>query len=175
LLLVPGLPGQPQPAPKLNIVIVDGEGANNNIRLRTAREPIVQVEDENHKPVAGAAVVFTLPERGASGSFGNAQSLSVVTNEQGRAVAQGLRPNTVAGRLEIRVDASYQGRTGQTVIHQRNVKKAKGMSAKTWLIVAAVIAAATVGGICGSGNCSGGGARTGTVITPGGGTVGAPH
>ena len=32
--------------------IVEGEGAINNIRLRTAREPIVQVEDENRKPVA---------------------------------------------------------------------------------------------------------------------------
>src|SRR5690348_13602149 len=35
-----------QDAPaKLNLVIVEGEGAINNIRQRTAREPIVQVED----------------------------------------------------------------------------------------------------------------------------------
>ena len=47
-------------APMLNIVIVEGDGAINNIRQRTAREPIVQVEDQNHKPVAGAAVVFAL-------------------------------------------------------------------------------------------------------------------
>ena len=37
------------------IEVVEGDGAINNIRQRTAREPIVQVEDENHKPVAGAA------------------------------------------------------------------------------------------------------------------------
>ena len=36
--------GQAQPVPtKLNILIVEGEGAINNVRQRTAREPIVQV------------------------------------------------------------------------------------------------------------------------------------
>src|ERR1700694_4342263 len=74
---------------KLNLVIVEGEGAINNVRQRTAREPIVQVEDENHKPVAGAAVVFTLPSQGAGGAFGGgAQSLTVVTNNQGQAIAR---------------------------------------------------------------------------------------
>ena len=52
---------QPQDAPKLIINIVEGEGALNNIKQRVNREPIVQVEDENHKPIAGAAVVFFLP------------------------------------------------------------------------------------------------------------------
>ena len=46
----------------LSITIVEGEGAINNIRQRVNREPIVQVEDQNHKPVAGAVVVF-LPSR----------------------------------------------------------------------------------------------------------------
>ena len=64
------LPAQAQ-AGQLNLVIVEGEGAINNIRQRTAREPIVQVEDENHRPVAGAAVVFALPSNGASGVFAN--------------------------------------------------------------------------------------------------------
>src|SRR5262245_24487457 len=55
---------------ELNLVVVEGEGAINNVRQRSAREPIVRVEDENHKPVAGAAVVFTLPTEGATGEFG---------------------------------------------------------------------------------------------------------
>ena len=50
---------------KLNIVIVEGEGAINSVRQRVAREPVVQVEDENHKPVAGAAITFLLPNQGA--------------------------------------------------------------------------------------------------------------
>ena len=56
----------------LNLVIVEGEGAINNIRQRTARETIVQVEDENHRPVAGAVVAFLLPSDGASGVFPSA-------------------------------------------------------------------------------------------------------
>ena len=60
----------PAPAPaKLNLVIVEGEGAINNIKQRTSRETIVRVEDENHRPVAGAAVAFLLPDYGPSGAF----------------------------------------------------------------------------------------------------------
>src|SRR5262245_29968406 len=80
---------QDQPAPqKLQLVIVDGEGAINNIRQRIAREPIVEVRDENDKPLAGAAVVFTLPNSGASGVFPNGSKiLTVVTDDTGRAAA----------------------------------------------------------------------------------------
>ena len=53
LTALPKFPAVAAP-PELNIVIVDGEGDTNNIRQHTAREPIVQVEDENHKPVAGS-------------------------------------------------------------------------------------------------------------------------
>jgi hypothetical protein len=63
--------GQDAPATgagRIQIVIVEGEGAINNIRQRVAREPIIQVEDENRRPVAGAAVTFLLPNQGAGAS-----------------------------------------------------------------------------------------------------------
>jgi hypothetical protein len=50
----------------LFITIVEGEGALNDIRTRMAREPIVEVDDENHKPVAGALVLFSLDNAGGS-------------------------------------------------------------------------------------------------------------
>ena len=57
------LPDAPMPAPQgLQIEILDGDNALNNIQQRTAREPIVQVTDENHKPVAGALVLFAVRE-----------------------------------------------------------------------------------------------------------------
>lgn len=182
---MPPAPGQEQPAPKLNIVIVDGEGAINNIRQRTAREPIVQVEDENHRPIAGAAVVFTLPSNGAGGVFADgSQTFTTVTDAQGRAVASGLKPNQIAGRVEIRVNASSQGRTGRAVITQTNVLGAKaGHISSKAAIIAAVAAAALAGIVCAFA-CSGGGGSSssssttstpGTVITPGGGTVGPPR
>ena len=135
-ILMQHLPLNAQGAGKINIVIVEGEGAINNVRQRVAREPIVQVEDENRKPVAGAAVTFLLPNQGAGASFANgAQSLTITTDAQGRAVARGLRPNNVNGQYEIRVNASHQGRTANAVISQTNAITATtaatgGISAK---------------------------------------------
>ena len=66
-------------APALVITILEGEGALNDIRQRTAREPIIEVRDENHKPIAGAVVLFTLQGSGPGGSFAEgAQTFSTV-------------------------------------------------------------------------------------------------
>ena len=118
-LVIPPAPAQAPAAPKLSIVIVEGDGAINNIKQRTAREPIVQVEDENHRPIAGAAVMFSLPSNGASGVFANgARSVTVLTDSQGRAVARGLKLNKASGEMKIHVNASYQGQTTSTDITQ---------------------------------------------------------
>jgi hypothetical protein len=107
---------------ELNIVVLEGEGATNNVRQRVARDPVVRVEDENHKPIAGAAVVFTLPTEGATGEFSNgAKSLTIMTDSQGRATAQSLRLNPVAGKVPIHVNASYRGLTARTSITQFSV------------------------------------------------------
>src|SRR5215469_1389837 len=130
----------------LNLIVVEGEGAINNIRQRTARETIVQVEDENRKPVAGAVVVFSLPSQGAGGTFANgAQTLTVTTDAQGRAVAQGLRANRIAGKWEMRINASAGNRTGVVTVSQTNAAAAgaaggaagaaAGISAKTIAII----------------------------------------
>ncbi|HEX3744295.1 MAG TPA: hypothetical protein VHW09_10210 [Bryobacteraceae bacterium] len=173
----------------LNLVIVEGDGAINNIRQRTAREPIVQVEDENHKPVAGAAVVFLLPEHGAGGTFANgAHSLTVTTNAQGRAAARGIRLNNTQGQFQIQVNATFNGLTATGTISQSIVAGAAagagaggavaiGLSAKAIAIIA-IAAAAVAGGAAyaatrgGSGNSAA--TTTGTTITPGTGTVGPP-
>ena len=177
-------------APKLNLVVVEGDGAINNIRQRTAREPIVQVEDENHKPIAGAVVVFTLPSQGASGTFaGGEHTLTVTTDAQGRAAAHGLRPNTVKGQYQIHVNASYNGQTANTNINQTNAvaagaaTAAAGLSAKWIVLIAAAAAGAAVGGLYASGAIGGGGNTPATIgagptlvtITPGTGTVGPPR
>jgi hypothetical protein len=168
----------------LNLVIVEGEGAINNIRQRTAREPIVQVEDENHKPIAGAAVVFLLPDQGASGVFANgSHMLTVTTDSQGRAVAHGFRPNGVQGKLQMRVSASYQGKTASATISQTNAVAAAagaaagaGISAKL-IVILAIAGAAVAGGVVAATRNGGSStpAATPTTITPGTGTVGAPH
>jgi hypothetical protein len=179
---VPGtllLAQNPPAPPRLLITILDGEGALNNIKQRTAREPIIQVQDENHKPVAGALVLFVLPSSGPSGTFlDGTQMYTTTTNANGQAVARGLKPNQVSGKFQIQVKATYNGDTSQTVINQTN---GSGSSAVTQhaaahaipvKVIIIVAAAAAAGGIAAGilltrGNNS-------TTITPGTPTVGAP-
>src|SRR3954470_15818293 len=80
-----------QQAPELQILVIGGEGSINNVKQRTAREPIVEVRDRNNRPVAGALVLFEAPRDGASGTFlGGSSSLRATTDAQGRAVGQGF-------------------------------------------------------------------------------------
>src|ERR1700758_5481129 len=78
----------------LNIVVLEGEGATNSAHQRLAHEPVVRVVDEKEGPVVGAAVVFTLPTEGATGAFSNgSKTLTVMTDNEGRAAGKGLRIN----------------------------------------------------------------------------------
>jgi hypothetical protein len=180
-------PQTPESAPQgqhLSVVIVEGEGAINNIRQRTAREPIVEVQDENHKPVAGAVVVFTvLPSNGGAGAafVGDAQTAEFVTNQAGRAVATGFHPNAQPGQVQIRVTATSNGRVGTATISQTNVASAAASTAASSLIslkVLAIIglAAGAVAGGAYAATHSGGSHSPGspTSISPGTPTVGAP-
>jgi len=107
----------------LHIVILDGDDALNNIRQRTAREPIVQVQDENHKPVAAAVVLFTIRKgpTGAGGTFAGVSTLAVITGLDGQAVAKGLETNGVKGSYTISVQATAGAVTAAAVITQTNV------------------------------------------------------
>ena len=180
----PAAAAQEGPAPvKLNIVIVEGEGAINNIKQRTAREVIVQVEDENRRPVAGAAVLFMLPDSGAGGVFTNGtRTLQVVTDSQGRAAASGLRVNNVQGKFQIQVQASYEGVTATTSVTQVNAvitaAAAGGISGKL-IAILAVVGGAAAGGLYAATRSGGESpstpAPTPTTITTGAPSVGGPQ
>jgi hypothetical protein len=176
------LPARAQDSAKLNIVIVEGEGAINNVKDRVNREPIVQVEDENHKPVAGAAVIFSLPNNGASGVFTNGtRTLTLTSDAQGRAAALGIKRNNVSGQMQIRVTASFGGQTANAVITQTNVAAAAaaGLSATAKiLIIVALAGGAAAGGIVatrGGSSSSSTSAPPPITITSGTPTVGAPR
>ena len=117
-------------APKaLFITILEGEGELNDIRARTAREPIVQVEDENHKPVAGALVLFAIPKGGAAGAnFSGLSSLTVRTGADGRAVGRGFQVTRHTGKLEITVTATAAALEVATIIHETNFAKGGKLS-----------------------------------------------
>jgi hypothetical protein len=176
-------PGVAQSAPvpsKLFIQVLEGEGALNDMRSRTTREPIVQVQDENHKPIAGVVILFTTPSSGASATFSNGlTSLQTVTDAEGKAIAAGFKPNGISGSYQIRVQANWNQLTTTSVINQTNTKQsststqtvhaARAFPLKAVLIVAAVAAAAGVtAGILAT---RGGSGPTISAGTP---TVGAP-
>jgi hypothetical protein len=137
-----------QPA-ELRLEVLEGNGAINNVRTRTAREPVVQVTNATGAPVSGAVVTFVLPAIGAGGSFANGEKvLSIRTEEDGRAVASGLKPNSVVGQFQIRVNATYEGRSASTTIVQTNASPASGNSARSKkLIILGLVAGGVAGGV----------------------------
>lgn len=176
------------PPQRLNIVIVEGEGATNNIKQRVAREPIVRVEDENRKPIAGASVVFALPSNGASGAFTNgSRLLTVMTDQNGQAAMRGFTPNNTPGQLQVRITASFRGQTATATMTQTNVAlagAAAGMATGKLIAILAVVGGAAAAGVAVAATRGNNGPsptgpttppNTPTVISPGSPTVGPPR
>ena len=190
LTLEASMPAQ-DPAPAagaaLSITILEGDNAIVNTRQRLSREAIVQVEDENRKPVAGAAVTFFAPNSGPSAVFSNgSNNITILTDNQGRAVVRGIKPNQVAGKAEIKITATKEGfRSATSILSQTNaVAAAAGLSAGMIGLIVGIGAAAGIGialGAGGGGSSSGGSSGGGvpparpTVLSPGTPTVGPPR
>src|SRR5579885_3154118 len=102
----------------LQITVLEGEGAFNDIQKGTARAPVVEVRDEANHPLENVRVVFQLPESGPSGRFEDGtQTYITTTNQEGRASARGLKPNRVEGPFQILVTASAGDRAGLVAVH----------------------------------------------------------
>lgn len=174
------------PPTSLTITILEGDNAIVNVRQRVSREAIIQVEDENHKPVGGAILTLSAPRNGASVLFSNdAQSINLTTDAQGKAVVHGMRPNNVAGKVEVRVTAVKEGVRATATFTQTNMIGAAvvagGLTAKALTILLLAAGAGTGIGLGVAYGTGGGGAKPPgvttippTVITPGSASVGAP-
>jgi len=115
--LLPAALAQTAPA-RIDMIVVEGEGATINVRQRAVKDPAVRIEDDDHQPMANVAVVFTLPLSGASGEFGNgSKTLTVMTDRNGVATARGLRANDVPGKLQIYVTAASHGLRAGSLIN----------------------------------------------------------
>src|SRR5690242_464634 len=115
--------GRQAPSTGFHIVVVEGEGALNNIETRAGRELAVQVLDPSGKPVTEANVEFEAPANGPGQSFANgSRSFATVTNATGIATATAAANNGVAGAFVTNVHVFYRGQDiGQASIHQTNV------------------------------------------------------
>lgn len=184
LMLVPAHAEPQNPPGTLTIRFVEGQGAINNITRGTAFDPIVEVLDAQGMPVKDASVSFTLPTVGPSGAFPDGSKVLIArTDENGRAIARGMRPNRLAGRFEIRITATHQGQSATAVLTQTNAAPASTErgSGRKWAILAGVIGGAAIAGVvAASGGSSSSPAATtpqppaGTV-TPGAPGFGAPR
>jgi hypothetical protein len=173
-------------AEEIRLVILEGDGALNNIKSERAKEPVVRVETTSGRAIEGAAVHFTAPATGPGVVFEG--GATAMTDSRGVAVGRGLRPNRMAGQFEIRITASHSGERATASLVQTNVEPIeleRKQSRKLALL--AIIGGAAAGGAILAARAGGGGpaanspaavtpsvSAPGIVITPGAPSFGAP-
>ena len=144
----PAIPAQTEQETNLRIVVLEGDGAINNVRVRPSREPRVRVEDRDGEPLSAVPVTFMAPGIGAGGAFNDsASSVTVITGEDGEAVAAGFRPNSLVGQFEIRVSASRNGDTARAAITQTNAAPVQEARSKKFIILGLVVGAVAGGAL----------------------------
>jgi hypothetical protein len=182
-------PQQPGAAPAnaaqfgavFKLLVLVGEDGVNYVRSPMPSDVVVEVRDQNDRPVEGATVSFQMPLMGPSGSFeGGVRNKDVITNVQGQASAS-FAPNMESGRFTIQVKAVLGGLSGMTTISQRNTTGNEPSQKKSWIgrhkLLVIIIVAAAAGGIVGGvlatrGGSSKSGSGTPVTITPGVPTIG---
>jgi len=176
----------------LKVIPLAGKNEVNDIERKVMAPLVVQVVDQNDRPVESAEVVFRFPLQGPSAMFpGGRTSLTVRTNGQGQAAAMNWMANDQVGRFEVHVNASYGNQVGSVTFSMSNATKVvqsktsvNGVSEKrswfapTWVKIAviggAVAVAAGIVLATRGGSKSGSNAPT-VTISPGSPSVGGPH
>jgi hypothetical protein len=173
-----GFAQAPSTPSKIFIQILEGEGALNDIRGRTAREPIVEIQDENHKPVAGAIVLFTSPGSGPGATFTNGlTTFQTTTLADGRATASGFKPNAISGSYQIQISATLGSLSSVAVMNQTNTAKSSSVqshAARALPLKAIAIVATVAGGAIVAGVVLATRGQHSDTVTAGAPTVGAP-
>jgi hypothetical protein len=155
---------------RIEIAVVEGEGAVHSAGQRVSRGLVVRVVDENQQPVTGAVVVFNLPISGTTGEFTNgSKNLSVMTDRDGLAAAPDLRLNSEPGRLQVLVTASYRGLNTRALINQTveggGAAATHGGSSTKWILIVALIGGGAAGAAIAATHH--GSSSSNTVIPPG--------
>jgi hypothetical protein len=186
-----GQPQQPNVLPAvqtLKILVLAGNGATNDLETGIMSPLVVQVLDQNSRPVEGAQVVFRFPLRGPGAEFPNQQtSQTARTNADGQAAAVGWVANKEAGPFQVQVSVSRGNELGSATVSMTNTSRVVSQSqvkpkkkTSKWVkigIIAAIAAGVTVGVVLGTQGGGGGGGSNTTTVTasPGSPTIGGPH
>jgi hypothetical protein len=177
---------QPLPLPTvqdLRVVPLAGSGGVNDLERKIMSPLVVQVLDQESRPIEGAQVVFRFPLNGPSATFPNQQtSQTTRSNADGQAAATGWMANNHAGTFQVQVTATRGNEIGQASISMTNATRildeSRGKTKHWWssktakiLLIAGV--AGTVAAVV-LATRGGNGVRTVTA-SPGAPTIGAPQ
>lgn len=188
------VPAAAQPIPatqlpveqSLKIRVLAGNNEMNDLQRHVMAPLVVQVEDQNDRPMDGAEVVFRFPISGPSASFsGGKTSATVRTNSGGQAAATNWMANGQVGTFEIHVNASYGNQIGEATLKMTNVtrieevkkvSRGKSLWSHTWFKVAVIGGVALAVGLGVYLGTRGGGGKSGNTvgISPGTVTVTGP-
>lgn len=169
----------------LKVLPLAGNGASNDLALGIMAPLVVQVLDQNSRPVDGAQVVFRFPLRGPSAVFPNQQtSQTARTNADGQAAAVGWVANKEVGSFQIQVSASRGNELGSAIITMTNATrvapeqqtKHKSKWSSKWVKIGIIAGAAGIAAGVVLATRGGGGSGNSTVtVSPGSPTIGGPH
>ena len=169
----------------LKVTALAGDQGLNDLERRVMTPLVVQVLDQDARPIEGAQVVFRFPLKGASAVFPNQQtSQTVRTNADGQAAAAGWIANGVVGTFQVQISASRGNEFGAATISMTNVTrivgneqtKKKSWWSSKWSKIAVIAGAAgIVTGVVLATRGGGGSSGTTVTATPGSPTIGGPH
>ena len=106
----------------LKVYVLEGQGAVFEIQRGLPPMTVVEVHDENDRPIERADVLFRILPGSPGAAFANNQATSKTrTNAQGQAQLTGLIPPSAPGPLSIVVTATIANRMGSVTIRQTGV------------------------------------------------------
>ncbi len=145
------------PVENLRVLVLAGQGEQNDLPRRVMAPLAVQVLDSNDNPVEGAQVTFTFPGSGAGALFDDQKSTQTVrTDSGGQARAINWNANTRTGKFEVHVTAILGNQTGQTDVTMFNVNRISEKKPHGWwtkkkvIVIVLIAAAATAAGVLAS-------------------------
>ncbi len=106
--------------PRLDVIVLAGDGGVNIVKAKKAVMPVIEVRDQERHPVAGLSVTFAAPTSGPHVPLAHGSSTySPVTDTNGRATVSTMTP-VGQGEFKINISATFQGLTATAVISQTN-------------------------------------------------------
>ena len=99
--------GADQSIQELHLRVVEGGGAEYKVGSLSDKSLVVAVTDQNGAPVPSAAVLFRLPDEGATGAFTDGTRVIIAYSDmQGLAVVRNIQWGSTPGPVVLRITAT---------------------------------------------------------------------